>query len=213
MAITFHAASGSPYVWRVWLALEHKAVPYDLELLSFDAGDLKTPEFRALNPRKRVPVLVDDGFAVYESAAILEYLEDRFPDQPRLFSADVRERAIQRRMIREIDQYFAAGLERLVSGILFTPKDRWDDAEIEVAWTDITTELSHWEQVIDGDFLAGPISAVDYSLYPELALALRISKWKPELAAANPLGSHLNAWRARMEALPVVQRTWPPHWK
>jgi glutathione S-transferase len=41
MAVTLHYASGSPYAWRVWLALEHKGVPYELRTLSFDAGDLR----------------------------------------------------------------------------------------------------------------------------------------------------------------------------
>src|SRR6516165_6919227 len=123
MALTFYYASGSPYAWRVWLALEHKGIPYEWKLLSFDAGDLKTPEFRALNPRQKVPVIVDDGFALAESAAIVEYLEDKQPSAPRLFSADLRERAQQRRMIREIDGYFATPLEELAEAVLFTPPE------------------------------------------------------------------------------------------
>jgi len=86
MALTFYYASGSPYAWRVWLALEHKGIPYGMKTLSFDAGDLNKPEFLKLNPRHRVPVIVDDGFVLYESAAIVEYLEDREPGEPRLFS-------------------------------------------------------------------------------------------------------------------------------
>jgi glutathione S-transferase len=112
MALTLHYASGSPYAWRVWLAVEHKGIPYELKLLSFDKGDLATPTFRALNPRGRVPALEDDGFALYESAAIVEYLEDKHPGEPRLFASDIRERALQRRMVREADQYFADALER-----------------------------------------------------------------------------------------------------
>src|SRR6185369_15392067 len=50
MAITFYYGSGSPFAWRVWLALEHKRVPYQLEVLSFDRGDTKAPSFRAINP-------------------------------------------------------------------------------------------------------------------------------------------------------------------
>src|SRR5215218_2708352 len=46
---------------------------------------------QALNPRGRVPVIVDDGFALFESAAILEFLEDKQPGEPRLFSANLRE--------------------------------------------------------------------------------------------------------------------------
>src|SRR5229473_6821470 len=91
MALAFYYASGSPYAWRVWLALEHKGIPYEMKTLSFDAGDLRKPEFLKLNPRHRVPVIVDDGFVLYESAAIVEYLEDREPGEPRLFSADLHE--------------------------------------------------------------------------------------------------------------------------
>ncbi len=57
-------ASGSPYAWRVWLAAEHKGIAYELKTLSFDAGDLKRPGFLALNPRHRVPVIVDNDFTL-----------------------------------------------------------------------------------------------------------------------------------------------------
>jgi glutathione S-transferase len=40
MSISFYCGSGSPYAWRVWLALEHKQLAYDLKMLSFSAGDL-----------------------------------------------------------------------------------------------------------------------------------------------------------------------------
>ena len=107
VAVRFYYASGSPFAWRVWLALERKGIPYHLKTLSFDAGDLKTPEFSALNPRRRVPVLVDDDFALAESAAIVEYIEDRWPNGPALFATEPRKRAIQRRMVREADHYLA----------------------------------------------------------------------------------------------------------
>src|SRR5215470_10116323 len=84
MALTFYYGSGSPFAWKVWLTLEHKRIGYDFRLLSFDRGDLKTPEFRAVNPRGQVPAIVDDGFALWESMAIVEYLEVRYPQQPLL---------------------------------------------------------------------------------------------------------------------------------
>jgi hypothetical protein len=39
MAIDLYVASGSPPSWRVWLSLEHKQLPYQLHVLSFQAGD------------------------------------------------------------------------------------------------------------------------------------------------------------------------------
>src|SRR5215204_3984783 len=185
MTLTFYNASGSPYAWRVWLALEHKGIAYEPKMLSFDKGDLKTPEFRALNPRGRVPVVVDDGFALFESAAIVEYLEEKQPGEPRLFSADLRERAVQRRIVREADQYFADGLERLVEAVLFTPADQRSPEIVARACAEIGKELTYWETAIAGDYLAGPLSAADFTLYPEIALVRRIASRNPGLIPSD----------------------------
>ncbi len=83
MSLVLYYGSGSPYAWRVQLALEHKALPYELKVLSFSAGDTRKPEFIALNPRHRVPVLVDGDFVLYESNAIVEYLDEAYPGNGR----------------------------------------------------------------------------------------------------------------------------------
>src|SRR5215470_17502656 len=129
MAVTLRYMSGSPYAWRAWLALAHKGVEFTLRTMSYDAGDFRSEEFLKLTPRKRVPVLIDDDFVLYESAAIVDYVEERWP-QPSLFSADLRRRAIERRLIREADSYFAERLERLVEAVLFTPEAERDAAHI-----------------------------------------------------------------------------------
>ena len=69
--ITFYYGSGSPPAWRVWLALEHKKIAYDFKLMSFSAGDLKTPDYLAKNPRGQVPLIIDGDFALWESNAIV----------------------------------------------------------------------------------------------------------------------------------------------
>ena len=100
MAIILYYGSGSPYAWRVQLALEHKALPYERKVLSFSAGDTRKPEFLALNPRHRVPVIVDDDFVLYESNAIVEYLDEAYPATGApLFPGDARTRALVRRLI------------------------------------------------------------------------------------------------------------------
>ena len=48
MSIKFHCLSGSPFSWKVWLALEHKALTYDIQVLKADAGDVKRPEYPAI---------------------------------------------------------------------------------------------------------------------------------------------------------------------
>ena len=64
MSLDFYNGSGSPFAWRVWLALEHKQVPYQIKTLSFDRREHRTPEFLAINPRGKVPAIVD-GSALF----------------------------------------------------------------------------------------------------------------------------------------------------
>jgi glutathione S-transferase len=214
MALTFYYGSGSPYAWRVWLALEHKQVPYELKVMSFSAGDLRKPEFEAINPRHKVPAIVDDGFALYESVAIVEYLEERFASGPALFPGDARSRALVRRMIQEADQYYATTMEKIVDEVLFTPQEKWDLGAIDAARSGLGKELALWERLIGGDFLAGStLSAADFTLYPLLALTLRMQKKKPDLDVPALIGPRVAAWMQRVEALPHVRKTWPPHWK
>jgi glutathione S-transferase len=202
VSVILYYGSGSPYAWRAWLALEQKGMPYELKTMSFTAGDLKTAEFLTLNPRRRVPVLVDDGFALYESAAIVEYIDEKWPAGPPLFAAEVGERAVQRRMVREADQYLARIIERVAAG-----------GGAEEARSDLQQELAYWESVITGDYFTGALSVVDLTLYPFLTLLLRIAGREPGFAVAGLVGPRLSAWIDRMHALPLVQRTWPPHWR
>jgi len=212
MPLTFYYASGSPYAWRVWLALEHKQLAYDLKTLSFGAGDLRTPEFLAINPRHRVPALVDDGFSLYESAAIVEYLDEKYAG-PKLFPGDVQQRAIVRRLVREAEEYFADAMDELLHEILFKPQEKWSAERIQRGRQRLADELAVWEGLVRDEFVAGPLSAADYTLYPMVALTLRCDKKKPDLAVRSLIGPRLRAWMERVEALPYLPRTWPPHWK
>ena len=214
MALTFYYGSGSPYAWRVWLSLEFKGVPYEQKMMSFSAGDLRTPEYMAINPRRKVPAIVDDGFALYESQAIVEYLDERFPDAPRLFPGDVRRRALIRRMVQEGDQYFGAAMDPLLEQVLFSPKEKWDETVIAAARTRFGKEVARWENIFLGEWLSGDgPTAADFVLYPHIALALRMEKKKPDVDIRGLIGPKFAAWMQRVEALPYLEKTIPPHWK
>ena len=146
-------------------------------------------------------------------SAIVEYLADKQPAGPQLFSSDLRERAVQRRMVREADQYFATALEHLVEAVLFTPPERWSEERIAAAHSDMRQELALWETMVAGDHLAGSLSAVDFTLFPLIALVRRMDKRKPGIWSPDLLGQKMSGWMNRMEALACVQATWPPHWK
>ena len=71
MAIDVYWGSGSPYSWRVLLALEHKGLAYHSHLLQLAMQEQKSPHMLAMNPRGRVPVLKDGDYVVFESLAVL----------------------------------------------------------------------------------------------------------------------------------------------
>ena len=62
MAIDVYWGSGSPYAWRVLLALEYKRLQYTSHILQFSKQEHKSPQMLALNPRGRVPVLKDGDY-------------------------------------------------------------------------------------------------------------------------------------------------------
>jgi glutathione S-transferase len=212
MTLTLHAMSGSPFSWKIALALEHKRLLHALRYLSVDAGDLKTPGFARLNPRRLTPVLCDGDLVVYESEAILRYLEDAYP-APTLFPGKPADRALIYRLCAEINCYFAPAMEELVTEVLFKPDPATRDAgRIESAAATLRRELEHFERELVADYLAGELSAADFTLYPCLMLSLRIEQRQASVAVSNVIGPRLLAWKARIEALPYYERTYPPHW-
>lgn len=76
--ITLYHSPQSRSVRPRW-ALEEAGAPYDLVRLDLAAGDHKKPEYLKRNPNGTVPTLVDGDLTLFESAAIVQYLADRFP--------------------------------------------------------------------------------------------------------------------------------------
>lgn len=214
MAILLYYGSGSPFAWRVQLALEHKSLPYERKVLSFSAGDTRKPEFLALNPRHRVPVIVDGDFVLYESNAIVEYLEDAYPSSgARLFPGDARTRAITRRLIMEVDQYFDAAIDPLTTQAFGKKPEERDPAEIEKGRTAVIEEFALFTKAMRGEYLAGPLSAADFAFYPYTSYLPRCALKLPDLDVDAMFTPELRAWRARIERLPFFDKTIPPHWK
>lgn len=213
MSLTFYFGSGSPYVWKVWLALEHKGVPFEAKRLSFDNDDTKTPEFLAINPRGRVPAIMDDGFALWESSAIIEYIEERFPDRP-LLPKDIKARARVRRMVNEADNYLANASNELVEqAVYLTPTER-DPEKSAAAKKQMLEELDRLAKCLASDYLAGELGLADYAAYPYVRMAQRAEERAPGFGVArSAMPQAVQAWLGRIESLSYYGRTIPPHWK
>jgi glutathione S-transferase len=213
MALTFYFGSGSPFAWKVWLALEHKGIAYTPKRLSFDKDETRLPEFLKLNPRGRVPTIVDDGFALYESNAINEYLEEKYPQNP-LLPKDAKSRATVRRLIGEADDSLYKTASDLMDKVLYRSPAERDQSEIDAAKTKLREELSYWREYLKGDFFAGALSLADFSVYPYLRMPVRVEERAPGLGLKREeLPANLVAWLKRIETLPYFDKTVPPHWK
>ena len=213
MSLTFYCLSGSPFSWKVWLALEHVRASYDLRVLSADAGEHKAAAYLAINPRGKVPAIVHDGFALWESGPIVEYLAERFPDG-RLWPKDARARATARRLAAEADGYVYPPVRRLVVEVIMRKDGAPGMAAIAESKAALAAELARIESQMSSAFLCGDaVCAADFALYPLTALLLRVAARAPQLGLAELIGPRVRDWRARVEALSYFVTTIPPHWR
>ena len=210
MSIQFYYGSGSPFSWCVWLVLEHKQIPYEFNLRSLQNGELKTPEYLALNPHGKVPTIVDDGFSVWEAAVILEHLEERYPENP-IFPSNLKNKTTVRRLAAESTIYLYPALRNLMMCTLFNDFPEKVDEALKV----LKPELDYFENFLQeqNEYFIGNISAIDFIIYPVLALVKRIGQVKPDTGAEKLIGPKLQIFMNRMESLDYFERTMPPHWK
>jgi stringent starvation protein A len=101
--ITLYDAARCPYCARVRIVLAEKRL--ELEPVEIDLDDRPAWIYEK-NPKGRVPVLEEDGWTLPESAVIMEYLEERYPEPP-LLAADPADRALARLWIFRADDFTA----------------------------------------------------------------------------------------------------------
>ena len=151
---------------------------------------------------------------LYESNAIVEYLDEVYASQgTRLFPGDARTRATVRRIVSEVDGYTTEAVDALIEELLYKKAEARDADKLERARAAVAEELAFLTRYLEGDFLAGPISAADFALYPYVKFMDRCHQRVAAFDAASLLPPALAAWKARIEALPYVADTFPPHWR
>jgi len=219
MAIDVYWGSGSPYAWRVLLALEYKRLPYTGHLLQFSKQEHKSHEMLALNPRGRVPVLKDGDYVCFESLAILYYLDLKYP-QPPIFGRTPEEAGVIMRVICEYEAYIEPQLRTIVRAVFNGEGDLAGD-EVTSAMHAVASEARTIEgRLSKGDWVVGEAcSAVDMVIFPGIQLLKRALE-RPE---ARVLSSRfmpvevnypaLGRWLERVASLPGYERTYPPHWR
>jgi len=219
MAIEVFWGSGSPYAWRVLLALEYKRLPYVSHLLQFSKQEHKSHEMLSLNPRGRVPVLKDGDYVCFESLAILYYLDLKYP-QPPLFGRTPEEAGTIMRVICEYQAYIEPHLQLIAEAVFSGSADLASDA-VTSAMHAVASEARTIEgRLSKSEWIVGDCcSAVDMVIFPGIQL-LRRALEKPQAAALSsrfmPVEVNypaLGRWLSRVAALPGYERTYPPHWR
>lgn len=211
--------SGSPYSWRVMLAMAIKGLDYRSHRLDPEKGEHKTKEYLAINPRGKVPALTDGDTVIYESMAIIAYLEAKHPE-PALFGATPGESGHIWQCILNVENYIQGPHASVTIPIFFGGIEEKKEDVIASAKI-YHAELANLNETLSGsDYLAGDrISAADVAYYPLLKMLQRAVNRED----AKPLNlgfddfeglyPELVQWAGRMESLPGYDKTYPPHWR
>ena len=199
--LRFHYHPYSTYARRVWIALLEKGIQFEPVTVDMVARAHRAPEYLALNPYGRVPTIDDDGFVLYESAAILQYLEATRPAPP-LTPPDQRGRARVDMHVRLCDLQMARPTVAIIFPKRFLPRERWDLDTIAKSRTEVVIHLETLERELgEREFLVEEtFSLADVAYLPFLQF-LQLMEIEPP--------PRVSAWAQRLLARPSAAATIP----
>ncbi|MHB1249065.1 MAG: glutathione S-transferase family protein [Polaromonas sp.] len=193
----------SSWSMRSWLLLRQSGIPFEevrVRFDSFDASSRFKAEISRVNPAGKVPVLDDDGFVVWDTLAIAEYLAERFPDR-QLWPRDVKARARARSVCAEMHSGFAALRSACPMNIEADLHQAgqliWRDRPAVRA--DVARLVSMWRELLaehNGPMLLGHFSVAD-AFYAPVCMRLK--------SYALPVPADISAYIERLCALPGVK--------
>jgi glutathione S-transferase len=200
MSFLVHTVPGSPYGRAVLAALEEKGARY--RLAPVPAGAFKSPDHLARHPFGRVPVLEHGDFALYETQAILRYL-DRILPEPALTPRDPRAAARMDQAMNVNDWYLFQGVanvvvfERVVGPRLF--KRPTDESALALAMPKARIVFPELARLLgDRPWFAGDtFSLADLMIAPQLDLFRLAPEWRDLTESAPALRAYVERAEAR----------------
>jgi len=203
-----HTIPGSPFARAALATLEEKNTRY--RLVPMTPQDMRGSRHLALHPFGRVPILEHGDFRVYETQAILRYL-DRVLPRPALTPADPQLAARMDQLMNINDWYLfrdasaPIGFQRVVGPMLLglTP----DEAIITAAMPKAQLAFDELARLLSANpFVAGDtLTLADLIIAPHLDML----SGTPEWATLTRAHANITAWLARMNARPSMQATTP----
>jgi glutathione S-transferase len=205
MKLYYHPLSGNSR--RALLVATHLDVPLERIVIDLPKGEQRGAPHLRRNPNGRVPVLDDDGFVLWESRAIMQYLADKTPGQS-LLPADARGRADVNRWLFWCAAHMAPAnallvYERFVKSVT----GRGAEDPVEVARGEAL--VAQYAPVLDAHLADRTWVSQDRLTLADLSLAASFALAGP---ARLPLADYANlrAWLGRVKELEAWKRTEPP---
>jgi len=187
-----------PFCWKVRLALAELDI--DVEIIDHQSPE-HIDEWRAITPRKTVPILVNNDMVVFESNVILEYLHDISGN---LLSNKPDERIVPRLINKYSDGVIGAGLREVIFEKRDKPEHEWDLERIQLGIEKFEQALEYLSKQLGNKKFFGSC----YSL-PECALTARFGLAEAYGVAIPIRFANLINWFTRMKSRPSYQKTAP----
>jgi glutathione S-transferase len=180
---------------KVRIALLEKGLEFERINVDLSKREQKNPEYLKIHPYGQVPALDDEGFVVYDSTVINEYLEDEYPYPP-LMPKDSEGRARARMMEDFRDTHFNPPCVKIIYEMRKPEGERVAEV-ITTAKADINKCFDRLETELQGkEYLAGAFSLADIAFMANLDLLDRFQ------IAVDPKYANTTAWIARLKARP-----------
>jgi glutathione S-transferase len=206
--IKVHGIPGSPFLRSVEITLNEKGAGYELRAMS--PADMRTPEHLELHPFGRIPMFEHGDFRLYETQAIVRYI-DRVFAEPRLTPAEPRAEARMNQVIGVVEWYFfpkaaaPIAFNRIIGPRLLGLAP--DEGVIAEAMPMARTCFAELDRLLGGKpcFSGESISLADIMLGAQLDLFSECAEGRELIS-----GSRLEPWLERMRARPSFMATQPP---
>lgn len=208
MTVELHGYQYSVYSWIARLALQEKGVAHNW--IEVDPFSENVPaSYLAIHPFKRVPALVHDAFAVYETGAITRYVDEAF-DGPKLQPTEPRERVRCSQIMSIVDSYAYRPLVRQVfSHRIFRPalEGPIDESEVKRGLEAAAKVLAALEAIAgQGQYLTGKdLSLADIHLAPMIGYFVLA----PEGMALLQKHTRLSHWWSAISQRTALLATMP----
>jgi glutathione S-transferase len=153
----------SSWSLRPWLLMKHFNIPFEETLIALDQANT-LQEILKFSPTGKVPALIDGSTTVWESLAIAEYLNEKFPEK-NLWPKDISRRTLARSVSNEMH----AGFQTMRTLMPHDLKKQLSQFDASEARADIERIKSIWTQCLNiskGPFLMGSFSIADAMYAP-----------------------------------------------